>query len=315
MSHMSFQRNRFGIGFTGTHRAEGTVARMTGWNRMRAVCGAALLGLLAACGGSNSSPYNPGSGQPPPPPPAAASLKLASNARFGNYLVDGNGRTLYLFAIDLPAGGGHPAVSNCTGSASDTGSCIYLWPIFHVDTVTVNGINAADVGELTRSSDGMKQTTYKGFPLYYFGPDANPGDVGGEAIPDWFVLRDPFYTIMTLNAGGKHRLTDGAGRSLYFFAQDTVGNPPTSACPGTAGNRTTCVGNWPIFLASTTVVPSNIPPAKITVFTRGSDNLQQSAFDGHPLYYFADDKVPGDDLGLTFPPGLGQWFNVDPAVQ
>ena len=108
---------------------------------------------------------------------------------------------------------------------------------------------------------------------------------------------------------------DGAGRSLYFFAQDTVGNPPTSACLGTAGDRTTCVGNWPIFLASTTVVPSNIDPAKITVFTRSSDNLQQSAFDGHPLYYFADDKVPGDDLGLTFPPGLGQWFNVDPAVQ
>jgi len=53
------------------------------------------------------------------------------------------------------------------------------------------------------------------------------------------------------------------------------------------------VGNWPIFLASTTVVPSNIPAAKLTVFTRSSDNLQQSAFDGHPLYYFADDKVPG----------------------
>ena len=287
---------------------------MTGWNRMRAIGGIALLGLLAACSSSDAAnPYNPGSGSPPA---ASASLKLASNAKFGNYLVDGNGRTLYLFALDLPAGGGNPAVSNCTGSPSDTTSCIYLWPIFDAGAnPTVAGINVADVGEITRSSDGMKQTTYKGFPLYYFRPDANPGDVGGEAIPDWFVLRDPFYTVMTLNAGGKHRLTDGAGRSLYFFAQDTVGNPPTSACLGTAGDRTTCVGNWPIFLASTTVVPSNIPAAKLTVFTRSSDNLQQSAFDGHPLYYFADDKVPGDDLGLTFPPGLGQWFNVDPAVQ
>jgi len=278
---------------------------------MRAVWSAGLLGLLAACSSSDGS--NPGSGSPPA---ASASLKLASSAKFGNYLVDGNGRTLYLFALDLPAGGGNPAVSNCAGSASDTSSCIYLWPIFDAGAnPTVAGINVADVGEITRSSDGMKQTTYKGFPLYYFRPDANPGAIGGEAIPDWFVLRDPFYTVMTLNAGGKHRLTDGAGRSLYFFAQDTVGNPPTSACLGTAGDRTTCVGNWPIFLASTTVVPSNIPAAKLTVFTRSSDNLQQSAFDGHPLYYFADDKVPGDDLGLTFPPGLGQWFNVDPAVQ
>ncbi len=286
---------------------------MTGCNRMRAVGSVALLGLVAACSSSDATPSNPGSGSPPA---AAASLNLASSAKFGNYLVDGNGRTLYLFALDLPAGGGNPAVSNCAGSASDTSSCIYLWPIFDAGAnPTVAGINVADVGEITRSSDGMKQTTYKGFPLYYFRPDANPGAIGGEAIPDWFVLRDPFYTIMTLNAGGKHRLTDGAGRSLYFFAQDTVGNPPTSACLGTAGDRTTCVGNWPIFLASTTVVPSNIDPAKITTFTRSSDNLQQSAFDGHPLYDFADDKVPGDDLGLTFPPGLGQWFNVDPAVQ
>src|SRR5262249_23428253 len=239
-------------------------------------------------------------------------MRLGMSPRFGNYLVDGSGRTLYLFALDLPAGGGNPAVSNCTGSASDTSSCIYLWPIFHADTVNVQGISADDVGEFTRS-DGMNQTTYKGFPLYYFRPDANPGAIGGEAIPDWFVVRSPFYTVMTLNAGGRHRLTDGAGRSLYFSAQDTVGNPPRSACSGTAGDRTTCVGNWPIFLASTTVVPSNIDPARLTVFTR-SDNQQQSAFDGHPLYYFADDHVPGDDLGLTFPPGLGQWFNIDPAV-
>jgi predicted lipoprotein with Yx(FWY)xxD motif len=272
---------------------------------------AGLLSAAVACGGSDN-PNKPGSTAPPAAGPA--SLQLASSAKFGNYLVDGNGRTLYLFAIDLPAGGGNPAVSNCTGSATDTSSCVYLWPIFHVDNPTVAGIDAADVGQFTRS-DGMPQTTYKGFPLYYFRPDANAGDIGGEAIPDWFVVRSPFYTMISLNAGGKHRLTDGAGRSLYFFAQDTVGNPPTSACAGTAGDRTTCVGNWPIFLASATVVPSNIDPSKITVFTRSSDKLQQSAFDGHPLYYFADDKVPGDDLGLVFPPGLGQWFNVDVAVQ
>src|SRR3954451_16638215 len=103
---------------------------MTGLNRLKAVCGAALVGLLAACGGGDN-PNNPGSTAPPAS--GSASLQLASNAKFGNYLVDGNGRTLYLFAIDLPAGGGNPAVSNCTGSATDTSSCVYLWPIFHVD--------------------------------------------------------------------------------------------------------------------------------------------------------------------------------------
>src|SRR5258708_8446444 len=102
MSHMLSERKRFRIGFSGTHRAEGTVALVirslvpTGWNRMRAVCGVALLGLVAACGGSNGNgnSYNPG--PTPPPPMGAASLKLASNARFANYLADGNGRPLYL---------------------------------------------------------------------------------------------------------------------------------------------------------------------------------------------------------------------------
>jgi len=54
--------------------------------------------------------------------------------------------------------------------------------------------------------------------------------------------------------------------------------------------------------------------ARFTVFTR-TDGKKQSAFDGHPLYYFVDDKVPGDVKGLTFPPGLGHWFNIDPAQQ
>src|SRR5882724_10873499 len=110
---------------------------------MRALWGVALLGLLAACSSSDANPSNPGSGSPPAAP---ASLKLASSAKFGNYLVDGNGRTLYFFAVDLPAGGGHPAVSNCAGSASDTSSCIYLWPIFDAGAnPTVAGISAADV--------------------------------------------------------------------------------------------------------------------------------------------------------------------------
>jgi predicted lipoprotein with Yx(FWY)xxD motif len=150
--------------------------------------------------------------------------------------------------------------------------------------------------------------------------DANAGDIKGDASTGggptavWFVLRQPAYTVLTLTSTtGTTRLTDASGRSLYYFAQDTVGNPPTSACDGVAGDRTTCVGNWPIFLATTTVVPTGIDPARFTVFTH-ADQTQQSAFDGHPLYYFVDDAVPGDVKGLTFPPGLGNWFTIDPAA-
>lgn len=44
-------------------------------------------------------------------------------------------------------------------------------------------------------------------------------------------------------------------------------------------------------------------------------DARQAAFDGKPLYYFVDDEVPGDVKGLTFGPGLGYWFAVDPTVQ
>jgi predicted lipoprotein with Yx(FWY)xxD motif len=240
---------------------------------------------------------------------------LASAQPYGSYLVDGAGRTLYLFARDLPAGGGNAAVSNCTGSASDMTSCVHYWPIFHAANNVVQGIDPSDLGEITRASDGLKQTTYKGWPLYYFVNDPNPGDINGETIADWFVIRSPFYTVMSLtDAQGTKRLVDASGRSLYVFTQDTAGANPTSACAGTPGDRTTCVGNWPIFAVSSVVVPSAIAAGQLGNFTR-DDGKQQTAFNGHPLYYFADDQVPGDSKGLVFPPGLGFWFTVDPSAQ
>jgi len=269
------------------------------------LCAPIALVLAAACGGTSGGTYQ----QPP-----ASGLQLTTHGNLGNILVDANGRTLYYFAKDLPAGGGKAATSNCTGSASDGTSCVHFWPIFHAANPTLGtGVNAADIGQITRA-DGLPQTTYKGFPLYYFLNDPNPGDVNGESIADWFVIRSPFYNVLTLD-GGTVRLTDGAGRSLYYFTQDTVGTPPTSACAGTAGDPTTCVGNWPIFFAGANViVPTGIDPARFSTFTR-ADNLQQTAFDGHPLYYFAGDVSPGDLMGLTFPPGLGFWFTVDPSQQ
>jgi len=60
------------------------------------------------------------------------------------------------------------------------------------------------------------------------------------------------------------------------------------------------------------IVPSGVDATRFSSFTRAG-NQQQTAFDGHPLYYFVDDASPGDLMGLTFPPGLGFWFTIDPA--
>jgi predicted lipoprotein with Yx(FWY)xxD motif len=260
-----------------------------------------LLALTAACGGSGNMGY--GYGSPGAPPAQSATLMLATDARLGRHLVDGNGRSLYYFAKDVPAGGTQAAISNC-----DAG-CLPIWPIFHADNVVAQGIGAADVGQITRS-DGSNQTTYKGFPLYYYAGDTAAGDTRGEGVNGiWYVVHDPTYSIAQLSKANEAAtyLTDGAGRSLYSFAQDTVGTsttPPVTACTSAQ-----CMTSWLAFLTDQFTVPSDLAAADFTVYTR-ADGMQQSAYRGHPLYYFAGDTAPGQTNGRAVP----GWQTVDPAA-
>jgi len=158
-------------------------------------------------------------------------------------------------------------------------------------------------------SDSSKQTTFRGWPLYFFVGDAKAGDVKGEGVGDvWFVLRDQPYSIALMsNAPGPEPepyLSDGTGRSLYQFFQDTTGtasSDPVSAC------TVRCLVNWPIFLSDAAVVPSGLAASDFTVFTR-PDGQRQSAYKGHPLYFFAGDAAPGDTTGR----GVANRDTVDP---
>ncbi|HEX3762335.1 MAG TPA: hypothetical protein VHW23_26725, partial [Kofleriaceae bacterium] len=172
------------------------------------------------------------------------------------------------------------------------------------------GLNAADFGELTRT-DGSKQTTFKGWPLYYFASDAQAGDTKGDAVGNvWFVLRDPFYSMLVMSSpaqgGPALYLSTPGGMTLYYYTPDTVGTattPPVSVCTGG------CLQAWPAFLASGAVLPSKVA-ASLTTFDRGG-GVQQSAWKGHPLYLFATDQQPGDTKGQN----VGTvWFVIDPTT-
>jgi len=95
----------------------------------------------------------------------------------GNFLVDGQGRTLYYFTKDSP------------GVSTTTGPIAANWPAFYTPTIVVpDNLIASDFGTITRA-DGMKQTSYKGWPLYYFVKDSAAGDSKGQKINDvWFVV-------------------------------------------------------------------------------------------------------------------------------
>jgi predicted lipoprotein with Yx(FWY)xxD motif len=145
------------------------------------------------------------------------------------------------------------------------------------------------------------QTTYKGWPLYYWYQDKSAGEMKGEGVGKvWYVLDVPPYTVMlgTAKPLGNF-LVDGDGKTLYYFTKDSVGR---SACEGN------CIHNWPAFAPESIIVPSVLNSADFSMITR-ADGTKQLTFKGYPLYYFVKDKVRGDVTGQ----GVGKvWYVVDP---
>lgn len=103
-------------------------------------------------------------------------IKLAEKDGVGKFFTDTKGMTLYTFRKDSP------------GKSVCAGPCVVKWPLYFREKVAVpEGVNALDFGTITRE-DGMPQTTYKGWPLYYFAGDMTPGDTLGHAVGSvWFV--------------------------------------------------------------------------------------------------------------------------------
>lgn len=162
----------------------------------------AVTALAAAgCGSSSSSSKTEAGGYPASSATqstaasaanAAASSSSSSSATgtqvstlhtsLGTILVAGPKQmTVYLFEADR-------------GSASTcAGACAQAWPPV---TTTGNpkaegGALAANLGTTTRS-DGTKQITYKGHPLYYYVTDQQSGETTGQGVNSfgaaWYVL-------------------------------------------------------------------------------------------------------------------------------
>ena len=188
------------------------------------------------------------------------------------------------------------------GKSTATGAVLTAWPIFNpANFVVPSSLNAADFGIITRD-DGLKQATYKGWPLYYYAKDKAAGDTLGEAVGGvWFVMKSPFYTVMLqTKADLGNYLVDAKGMTLYYFAKDSVGKSTATAA---------ILQNWPIFNPGSFVPVSTINTADFGTITR-DDGLKQATYKGYPLYYYAKDKTSGDTLGQ----GVNNvWFVIDPA--
>ena len=109
-----------------------------------------------------------------------ASVKTSSSS-FGRVLVDGSGRTLYLFEKDRH------------GRSACAGICATYWPplIVRGTPKAGAGVKAASL-KTTKRSDGGRQLTYAGHPLYRFSGDQAPGQATGQGMnafgAEWYVV-------------------------------------------------------------------------------------------------------------------------------
>lgn len=136
-----------------------------------------LLGLLAAavliagCGGGAGSSSHSRRAATASGSAGTSSTPRITTARsaVGTYLAGAGGRALYLWDGDTRGR------SNCAGR------CAKVWaPLLVAATPSVAGAaSAGQLGTITRS-DGGKQLTYSGHPLYYFAQDTTAGTDRGQ---------------------------------------------------------------------------------------------------------------------------------------
>lgn len=116
-------------------------------------------------------------------------ITTAQDSDLGTYLVDEDGKALYLFEKDKRG----------SGKSTCSGACAQVWP-----PVTTKGdpqpekqAKGSELSTLKRK-DGSSQVVYNGWPLYYYAPDSK-GTTKGEGVDgfgaEWYVLAPAGHKI------------------------------------------------------------------------------------------------------------------------
>ncbi|HEX5551753.1 MAG TPA: hypothetical protein VFX43_00805 [Chitinophagaceae bacterium] len=99
-------------------------------------------------------------------------------------------------------------------------------------------------------------------------------------------------------------LTDNDGKSLYLFLKDSNG---TSAC------YNQCAVAWPPLITKDKKIKGGKGvQASLLGTVERKDGSLQVTYNGHPLYYYEDDKNPGDVEGQDKDEFGEEWYLVKP---
>jgi predicted lipoprotein with Yx(FWY)xxD motif len=126
---------------------------------------------------------------------ARGGTKVAvAGSKLGRILVDGRGRTLYLFAKDR------------NGKSACSASCAAYWPplVAAGKPRAGAGVNASLLGT-TRRADGRLQITSRHHPLYTYVADASKGQTTGQGLDasggKWWVVSPAGNKIVKSDSG------------------------------------------------------------------------------------------------------------------
>ena len=140
-----------------------------------------FMALIVACGDTTPTAATASPSPASSPEASAETIKVATDAKLGTILVDGEGKTVYLFVKD-------------TGTASTCYTdCATFWPPVVTKGAPIAGAGAqASLLGTTQRTDGTTEVTYAGHPLYYFLNDKAAGDTKGQGVNGfgalWWVM-------------------------------------------------------------------------------------------------------------------------------
>ena len=244
---------------------------------------------------------------------AAGQLAVWDSKKLGKVVTDSEGHTLYRFDKDTA----EPPKSNCDGA------CATTWPVASADgAAAAPGVDKSLLGEVTRS-DGSKQLTIDGWPMYRYAKDTKAGDAKGQGVGGtWYAAapdgkkaapgaeaEPPAETAPVDPAGLSTRkdpklgeiVVDKNGMTVYRFTKDSAW-PMKSACTGA------CLKKWPVVAPVDKDDTKGILKKGFVVFNR-PDGEHQQTIDCWPMYTFSGDKKPGDTNGQ----GVGgTWYAAGP---
>jgi predicted lipoprotein with Yx(FWY)xxD motif len=170
----------------------------------------AAAALLTACSsGGSSGGSSIGAGGSSAAAPGAVTIETHKGA-IGSYLTDGAGRALYMWTADAD------------NKSACNGGCTAEWPPLVVpasgSAKASGSAQQSDISTISRS-DGSKQVSYKGHPLYYYADDVKAGTTKGQGSDDfgakWWVLTPAGAAITKAVAGATADSGDDGGSNGY----------------------------------------------------------------------------------------------------